>query len=284
MLYCANPPTRLRGVIDRLNPRSRAFLKLERACFGPQSATHLLLLSATQRADYHRRWALDPARVTMVPPTIERNRVVAPEDRASVRARLRTDFSVAGETPVWLFVGSFPDTKGLDRVIAALPSFPEAHLLCVGANENALVPFRNQASQLGVAARVSWLGPREDVPALMTASDMLVHPSRLDITGTVILEAIVNGLPVIATEICGYATHIAHSRAGQVLAEPFAQSELIAALQTADAPTRVTWRGAAQRYAATVDLFSGLDIAAQAIVTTGQNSARSATHSRKMRR
>ena len=42
----------------------------------------------------------------------------------------------------------------------------------------------------------------------MSAADLLLHPSRYDTTGTVILEGVVNGLPVIATAACGYATHV----------------------------------------------------------------------------
>lgn len=268
VLYCANPPTRASGWIDRLNPRKRAKFRLEKACFGPDSATRLLLLSDPQRAAYDERWALDPARVTMIPPTIERSNVLPPDQRVAQRARLRAQLGLADETPVWMFVGSFPHTKGLDRLIAALPEFPDTRLLCVGADGDRLAPFRAQAAQAGVASQVSWLGASDDVPAWMAASDMLVHPSRLDITGTVILEAIANGLPVIATAICGYASHIAASGAGRVLADPFAQCEFIAALREADAPARDKWRAHAGRYATNAELFSGLDVAADGIVAS----------------
>jgi UDP-glucose:(heptosyl)LPS alpha-1,3-glucosyltransferase len=64
----------------------------------------------------------------------------------------------------------------------------------------------------------------------MAAADVLVHPSRLDVTGQVILEAIVNGLPAIVTGLCGFAEHVARSGAGIVLPEPFTQAGLEAAL------------------------------------------------------
>ena len=73
------------------------------------------------------------------------------------------------------------------------------------------------------ADRVRLLGVREDIPELMAAADLLVHPARTETTGTVILEAIVNGLPVIASAVCGYAEHVARADAGAVLPEPFSQ-------------------------------------------------------------
>ena len=47
-----------------------------------------------------------------------------------------------------------------------------------------------------------------------------MHPGPLT-TGTVILEALVNGLPVITTSACGYAKHVRAAGAGIVLEEPF---------------------------------------------------------------
>ena len=68
-----------------------------------------------------------------------------------------------------------------------------------------------------------FLGFREDIPELMAAADVLVHPSRLDVTGQVILEAIVNGLPAVVTgalRICRARREVGrrHRAAGAVLA------------------------------------------------------------------
>lgn len=267
-LYCANPPVRIRGFLDRINPRKRGFLALERVCFGPDSRTHLMLLSDTQRADYDARWHLDPCRVTLIPPTIERARIFPDHDRARVRDETREALGASPEQATWLFVGAYPQTKGLDRLIDALPAFPHAQVWCAGPREADAAPFRAQAERLGVASRISWLGPRDDVPALMAAADLLVHPSRLDITGTVILEGIANGLPVIATSVCGYAPHIAAADAGRVIEMPFTPEALVAALSSSDKAMREKWQANAIHYAKTADLDSGLDVATSMIAAT----------------
>ena len=72
----------------------------------------------------------------------------------------------------------------------------------------------------------NFLGGRKDVPALMKAGDMLLHPAYAETTGGVLLEAIVSGLPVLATPVCGYAPHIKLANAGHVLRKRFSQDEL----------------------------------------------------------
>lgn len=274
ILYCANPPVRMRGTLDRVNPRKRAFLELERACFGPQSRTRLLLLSEAQRADYDLRWHVDPSRVILIPPTIERARIVPRQSRSGLRAATRSALGLPSDQLVWLFVGSFPHTKGLDRAIEALTQFPDVRLLCVGPAAAETVAFRMQAERLGVASQIQWLGERDDIGALMAASDLLVHPARRDVTGTVILEAIANGLPVVTTAVCGYAAHVLAADAGCVVEEPFVQDAFVAALQDGTAPVRNSWRIAADRYADATDLTAGLDVAADAIATTPPRSRR----------
>ncbi|RAI35368.1 glycosyltransferase, partial [Rhodoplanes roseus] len=177
---------------------------------------------------------------------------------------------LAAET-AWLAVGVQPATKGLDRTVRALAARPEACLLVAGlsATDKAARDVVRLAERSGVAARVRWLGHREDVPAVMAAADLLVHPARLDTTGTVILEAVVNGLPVIAAGLCGYAEHVAAAEAGLVLPEPFDEKAFAAALAAAADPIRrAAWSANGAAYGARPDLYAGLETAAELIVST----------------
>ncbi len=269
ILYCADPPAKPpRTLFDRINPRVVGMHRLESSCFGPQSDTHLLLLADPQREDYDRIWSMKASRVAVMPPTIERGRAQPGLRGSEARAEMRAQLGLPSSTLTWLFVAGFPETKGFDRIVTALPAFPHAKLLCVGfdlADPN-LSRQARQAAHLEVEQQIISLGRREDIPALMAAADLLVHPSRLDITGTVILEAMVNGLPVITTALCGYAPHVAAAGAGVVMPEPFAQRAFAAALEQAnDAARRASWSANAAGYGASHDLYSGLDRAADAI-------------------
>jgi UDP-glucose:(heptosyl)LPS alpha-1,3-glucosyltransferase len=122
--------------------------------------------------------------------------------------------------------------------------------------------------RLGVTARVAWLGFASEAALgrAMAGVDLLVHPSRADVTGTVILEAMANGLPVVTTAVCGYGEHVAKAGAGIVLPEPYRPEALVEALSSATPEALARWSAAAAAYAADPALFSGLDVAADVIL------------------
>ncbi len=63
--------------------------------------------------------------------------------------------------------------------------------------------LRRLAESLGVDRRFRLLGRREDIPDLMGAADILVHPSWFEAAPRAVLEAMAAGLPVVATAVEG---------------------------------------------------------------------------------
>ena len=100
----------------------------------------------------------------------------------------------------------------------------KTHLIVVGQDQP--TPYLRLARKLGVGERIKFLGGRMDIPELLAAGDLLIHPAYMENTGTILLEAIAAGLPVIATDVCGYAGHIKKADAGAVVPSPFDQKLL----------------------------------------------------------
>jgi UDP-glucose:(heptosyl)LPS alpha-1,3-glucosyltransferase len=274
VLYCADPVSRQpQTIFQAINPRIRGYIRLDLACFGQDSKTRILLLAEPQWDLYRRTYGTDQTRVEVLPPTVERTRAIPASSQVSVRAAKREELGISAATELWLFVGSYPAAKGLDRIIAAMHLLPNVECLCVGFDllDNKHRKLLRMARSAGVLERLRLLGQRTDIPELMAASDLLVHPSRKDVTGTVILEALINGLPIVTTEACGYARHVSRAQAGVVVSSsPFSPAEFQAALTTAsDASVRASWRENGSRYAGREDIFSGLDRAALAIEEAG---------------
>ena len=275
VLYCADPSIRgrmLRSPWLFLLPRYRAFHALERSAFAPAGNTRLLMLSQQQSKAYQDAWHTEPERLTLLPPTVAAARR-RPDLRASgVGARLRSSLALAPQDWVWLAIGAKPHTKGLDRSIRALRDFPRARLVAAGLSVTGSRSTRMLASwarRLGAADRIVWAGHREDIPELMAAADLLVHPARNDTTGTVILEAVVNGLPVIATAVCGYAIHVEAAEAGIVIDEPFAMKKYLAALTAAQDAARCShWSAQGMRYGEQPFLYEGRSRAVEFILAT----------------
>jgi UDP-glucose:(heptosyl)LPS alpha-1,3-glucosyltransferase len=270
LLYCADPPaaSRYAGRLSRFLPRGRKLASLERACFGRQSKTALLLLSQPQIDAYRAVWDTQSERITLLPPTINAARRKPQLRSDGTRKWLREEMALGLNGALWLAVGSQLRVKGLDRTLEALESFSDARLAIAGLAPSSKTGRKllRMAGRQGVRDRVRLLGIREDIPELMAAADLLVHPARTETTGTAILEAVVNGLPVVATAACGYAEHVARANAGAVLAEPFSQSALIATLREAqDETLRERWSENAIRYGETVDVYRGLTRAAALI-------------------
>ena len=272
VLYCADA-----SMYDRLRkqpylnllPRYRTFANMEKDCFSPDLKTKAILLSQNQLLEYWRAWRTEPQRMYLLPPTLSAARR-KPEYRIDgTRQKTRASFGLSDRTWTWMTVGVQPNTKGTDRVVRALAEFPDARLLIAGSNDDdkAAQTVNALARNLGVADRVTWLGHREDMPQVMAAADLLLHPSRYDTTGTVILEGVVNGLPVIATEVCGYATHVTAAGAGAVVAEPFDQGAFAAAIKSAQDPAvSAAWSKAGMTYGQRSGLSEGRQCAAQIIL------------------
>jgi UDP-glucose:(heptosyl)LPS alpha-1,3-glucosyltransferase len=271
VLYCGEScyAASKRGFWRKLNPRIRRMIALEASCFAPASRTHVLALAEPQVMAYRRAWGTPQERITLLPPPIDANRRHPGYRTDGTRERIRAALGLAPDTLVLLSIGAFPTTKGFDRIVAVLPHFKEAKLLVCGAasHKREAVALLAQARGLGVADRVFVLGPREDVPHVMAAVDLLVHPARAEASGIVIVEAIVNGLPIIATEICGFSSHIRRADAGIVIPEPFTTSALIDALGRAAEPlARAAWSANGASYGTDPELYSGIDRALEAIV------------------
>src|SRR5262245_41013425 len=266
--YCGDPSILARGrsQIERLLPRHRVQRMLEGQSFGPLQRTRILALTRASAESYRRNWRTQEQRITVLQPSIDPKRH-QPDLRSARRAALRTKLGLADGQTTWLWVGAQAYIKGLDRVLEALQSAPaDTILLIAGVAPNSPDAIKAARGLARKRANARFLGFREDIPELMAAADVLVHPSRLDVTGQVILEAIVNGLPAVVTGLCGFAEHVETSGAGIVLPEPFSQATLDAALaRLRDRALAESMSLAGIRYGRETAPVSGLDQAADLI-------------------
>jgi UDP-glucose:(heptosyl)LPS alpha-1,3-glucosyltransferase len=249
-----------RGWLYRRGSRYRHFAAYESAVFGAESDTEVLLISDTERIKFERHYQTDPARMHMLPPGISRDRC-APEDAAERRKAIRENLGLETGEHVLLFVGSGFINKGLDRAIRALAngldSQPSVRMRLLVVGQDKKRRFERLSKSLGIGDAVSFLGGRDDVPDLLLGADVLIHPALDEAAGIILLEALVAGLTLIVTDVCGYSHHIKEARAGILLNSPFEQEELDAALlRTLDGVFRARCKESALRYAHLTDLYS----------------------------
>ncbi|ARN73895.1 glycosyltransferase family 4 protein [Oceanicoccus sagamiensis] len=242
----------------RLSPRSCWSIRYERAVFSKTSHTEILLLSADQGKAFNHYYETPDHRMHLMPPGISRTRVRS-EDSDLKAAKLRQQLAIASDEKVIAFLGSDYKRKGLDRLLKAVAALPadtleKTRVLVIGRDKR-MKDYEAQAVKLGIRDHIIFVGQRDDVPELLFASDCLAHPAYLENTGNVLLEAVVAGLPVLCSGVCGYAFYIRDNNLGAVTPEPFKQSvmnEQLATLLASD----TDWRKRCLAFAQSADIYS----------------------------
>jgi glycosyltransferase involved in cell wall biosynthesis len=154
------------------------------------------------------------------------------------------------EGPLILAAGKLRHYKGIDVLIDAMKQVA-AHALIVGEGPMGET-WRQRASDTGVQDRVSFLGkvPDEELVALYCAADIFVLPStnRAETWGTVQIEAMACGLPVVCTELGTGTSYVNQDGVtGLVVPANDAEALAMALRQLIDEPTLRRQMGEAGR-------------------------------------
>lgn len=262
-----------RGPLYRLLPRTRQKLAFEEAIFSSANHTHCLMIAEGEIARYQNYHATPDERIHLLPPGIRRDRVMPP-DYDQRRNQLRQGFGLESQQRLILLVGSNYKLKGVDIAIRALSELAEpwaTRTLLWIAGEDKPDACNRLARQLGLGARVRILGARDDISQLLWSADLLAHPAHSENTGTVLLEAMIAGLPVIASDTCGYATYIQRQQMGQVLPTPVEPSELAKAMAVLLEVPRAHWIEKGRDFAEE-DIYSMTERAAEVIERLGKQA------------
>jgi glycosyltransferase involved in cell wall biosynthesis len=150
------------------------------------------------------------------------------------RAELRRELGLPSKPTIGVFSRLAP-WKGQHVVLHALARLPDAHCIIAGSalfgEDEYEQSLRALAARLNIADRVGFLGQRADIPRLMRAVDIVVHPSvDPEPFGRTIVEAMQVGTPVIATDAGASSEILARGEAG-VLVPPGNERALAAAVR-----------------------------------------------------
>jgi glycosyltransferase involved in cell wall biosynthesis len=133
---------------------------------------------------------------------------------------------------VLLAVARLTDQKGIDVAIRALAELPAETVLVVLGEGPERAALLRLARELGVDARVFLLGRVPDVAAWLGRATVLVHPARWEGFGLGVLEAMLAGLPVVATNVSALPELVVDGETG-VLVPPDDVPALVRAVEQA---------------------------------------------------
>lgn len=180
---------------------------------GVSSVTRFVAVSQAVKDAWVSQRGCDPDSIDVVHDGIDLERFRRYDTRAKVRAAL----AIPQDAFVILYAGRLDRTKNLEellRVFAALELPAErARLVVAGrpvdhpspeAGEEYVRSLRTLGTSLGIESAVHWLGPRNDVPELLSAADMAalfqLFPEPL---ARAAYESLACGTPIIAEQSGG---------------------------------------------------------------------------------
>lgn len=158
-----------------------------------------------------------------------------PAEGQAARQRLRADLGADDAKPVIVMIGRLVAEKGHPELIEAMRPLA-AHLWIVGerlASDHARAigdTLNAIENDPWLGRKIKLLGYRDDVPDLLRAGDIFVLPSHREGMPRSIIEAMLTGLPVVATNIRGSRELVVDGETG-IIVPVDAVRDLSAALQ-----------------------------------------------------
>ena len=194
-----------------------------------ERAASIVCNSRRTADDVVRAWGVSPSRVSVVyyGSDCARFGPVSPEERDTARRML----DQPADRPLALFAGALGDQrKNFDTLFDAWRSLCTSRdwdVDLIVAGDGAELPrLRARAAAMFPERRIRFLGRRHDVPALLAASDLLIHPSRYEPYGLIVHEAMCRGVPALVSADAGVAERYPESLHSLLIDERESAAEL----------------------------------------------------------
>ena len=206
----------------KYSDRIRTEAEIVDRCDGVIASTTL------ERQDLVNLYGADRAKIIVIPPGVDTNRFHPPHDRQALKKELGLS-----RGPVVLTMGRLDIRKGFDLFFRAAAQVMEKlgketdiqFVLSAGTDAEDLHEARERdhlaklLKTLHIEKSVRWLPvlPADEVPLYYGASDVFVMPSRYELFGIVLLEAMACGVPVVATKFGGPPEIVSDGRDGRLV-------------------------------------------------------------------
>ncbi|MFH1154539.1 MAG: glycosyltransferase [Pseudomonadota bacterium] len=113
------------------------------------------------------------------------------------------------------YIGQLIHRKGLDTLLRAVCLIPDLKLKIVLVGDGEQNEYlASLARSLGIADNVEFMGFKEERLSLLKGFDIFVLPSRLEGIPRCLMEAMVAGIPIVASDIPGCKDLVENNRSG----------------------------------------------------------------------
>lgn len=221
---------------------------------GRWMASHATKIIATSRAVAEHLESCRPlaGTVTMIHNAVDLDTFSPGNRRGAERRALGVDDNALLVATIGQLV---PWKRQADFIAAAAliaRELPASRFLVVGSdlfddNPQYVERLRNLAATENIAGRLTFTGQHTDMPALLEAVDLVIHPATREPFGRAVAEAMAMARPVIAVNACGPAEVIEDGVTGLLVPPGSPKALAKAAVSLAQDPERAQSLGAAAR-------------------------------------
>ena len=145
----------------------------------------------------------------------------------NARRKKRKSLNVHENAFVFLTVSVLREPKGIQYMLEAMQqiikSAPNAHYLIVGEGDHGKT-LKERAASLRIEGHVTFAGQRNDIPEILSASDVFVLPTLMEALPTVLIEACAAQKAIVASNVGGVPEIVTDGVNGSLVPPADAQS------------------------------------------------------------
>ncbi len=210
---------------NRINPRHRGILKLERNIFKSENTKLVVTNSELTKRQAVKNFGFPENRITVVYNGVDHAKFHPVENRREF-LKIRKILKLEDNKFILLFPATNFKIKGLGNAIKTLSLLDEnlrkrTLLLVVGGDNEE--PYRKLAEKLNVSENVRFEGRKTNMREYYAAADLLFYPTLYEPFSNVCLEAFSCGLPALTTSLNGAAEIVKENLNGFVVPDASAE-------------------------------------------------------------
>lgn len=231
-----------------INPYQRYVLHAESKLYASPLLKAIICNSYMVKEEIRRHFDLPEHQLHVVYNGIDTG-AFAPALAKQHRSNIRRQLGIPVNAPVFLFIGSGYERKGLRQALLSFAQQADStHLIIVGKDKHE-PRYRRLAASLGVEGRAHFLGSQKEVLPYYGAADACVLPTLYDPFPNVALEAMATGLPLLTSSKSG-AAEIVQEGVNGFICDALDTTTLARNMQQLCDPARASSMGIAARASA----------------------------------
>ncbi len=187
-----------------------------------------------QSFDYLVKLGFDKTKIIISPDAID-NEYFFNLSKNINKSEARNKLGWSGRDFIFLYVGRFIQIKGLDLLIRTINRFVDTvnnkriRFVFVGGSESELKKLSNNT--LSGKIKVYNFTETEQLIYFYKASDCFIFPTRNDVWGLVVNEAVATGLPVAVSRYAGSANDLIEDKISGLVFDPLNEKAFIDTLK-----------------------------------------------------